>query len=155
MRQSYLLSSSTAAFFIFSGSMGVPSISEAVSGARGFSRQYGTICVTGSSMRAALLRDMPSGGMSTSPSLMHPVSTGFIAPTHRPSVPMTFMRAQATSVLPTPVSVPVMKKPLGMSNDIGLSFNYSRDGRSDIFPSVIPAKAGIHLSKKDPGQAGE
>ena len=40
-----------------------------------------------------------------------PVSTGFMTPTRRPRVRSAEAMPRATNVLPTPVSVPVMKRP--------------------------------------------
>ena len=60
---------------------------------------------------AAAFRNVASWGTRCPFSFRHPDSAGFITPTLNPASLNAAARPQATRVLPTPVSVPVMKKP--------------------------------------------
>ena len=81
------------------------SAAAATVGAAGIANCCGHMSSSGSSTRAASRRAMASRG----PASPTPVSTGFITPTSIPRASRARASAQDTTVLPTPVSVPVTK----------------------------------------------
>src|SRR5882672_1477796 len=86
-----------------------PASSAAMCGAIAGSKAYGLTRLAGARMLPASTRASTSA--QRPPTL--PAATGFIPATDFPLEAKACSSAQATSVLPTPVSVPVTKKPKG------------------------------------------
>src|SRR5882672_3082464 len=111
--------------------MRLPACCAARFGAIGGSKQYGltrSMCARTleASMSAATSSLARSGA-----SVRQPVATGFMPTARRPERANARNRAEATSVLPTPVSVPVTKKPRLATLD-GLPDKAAASARLDV-----------------------
>ena len=91
-----------------------PTIAAALAGDAGRENRNGTHSSKVRSPSEAWWRKDPSSGYSCPSRIMHPVSTGFTARARNPLLRAILTSPAATTVLPTPVSVPVTKIPFAL-----------------------------------------